>query len=84
MYPSFESAKAVKTGKIPYPNKKSEKRLGGHALLAVEYRDGKKKGQGVVIARNSWGKRWGDHGYCYFPYRFFKDKDLTFDLWTGR
>lgn len=84
IYDSFEGSKAAKTGIIPFPQKKKEKRLGGHALLAVGYRDGKKKGQGVVIARNSWGTGWGNKGYCYIPYRFFKDKDLIFDLWTGR
>jgi C1A family cysteine protease len=84
VYESFERDQAAKTGKIPYPNKRNEKRLGGHALLAVGYRDGKKKGQGVVIARNSWGTGWGNKGYCYIPYRFFRDKDLIFDLWTGR
>jgi hypothetical protein len=25
-----------------------------------------------------------DQGYCYIPYRFFRDKGLIFDLWTGR
>ncbi|OPH58657.1 xylellain [Paenibacillus ferrarius] len=84
VYESFEGAAAAKTGKIPYPNRKKEQLLGGHALLAVGYKDGKKKGQGVIIVRNSWGKAWGARGYGYLPYSFFKNNGLTFDYWTGK
>ncbi|MDD9268749.1 C1 family peptidase [Paenibacillus sp. GCM10023248] len=84
IYASFESLAAARTGRIPYPNRSKEMLLGGHAMLAVGYRDGKKKGQGVVIARNSWGRGWGDQGYCYLPYAFFKNRLLTFDYWTGK
>lgn len=84
LYSSFESKEAIKTGIIPVPNRKKEKLLGGHALLAVGYKDGKVKGQGYVIVRNSWGKAWGDGGYCYIPYSFFKNRALTFDYWTGK
>ncbi|MDR6551246.1 C1 family peptidase [Paenibacillus qinlingensis] len=84
LYASFESKKASLTGKIPYPDRKKEQLLGGHALLAVGYKDDKKAGQGVIIARNSWGTAWGDGGYCYLPYSFFKNKKLTFDYWTGK
>ncbi|TXK84049.1 C1 family peptidase [Paenibacillus sp. N3.4] len=84
IYESFESAQAAKTGRIPYPNRKKERLLGGHALLAVGFKDGKEKGKGSVIVRNSWGKDWGDQGYCYIPYSFFKNKRVTFDYWTGK
>ncbi|MFD0692895.1 C1 family peptidase [Paenibacillus sp. GCM10027628] len=84
IYESFEGPQASRTGRIPYPNRKKEQLLGGHALLAVGYKDGKQKGQGTVIVRNSWGKAWGDNGYCYLPYSFFKNSGLTFDYWTGR
>ncbi|WP_156396388.1 C1 family peptidase [Paenibacillus sp. Soil724D2] len=84
LYQSFESPLAARTGRIPYPNRKKEQMLGGHALLAVGYKDGKKKGQGTVIVRNSWGKAWGDQGYCYMPYSFFKNNVMTFDYWTGK
>ncbi|NOU68022.1 cysteine peptidase [Paenibacillus sp. LMG 31461] len=84
IYASFENKTASKTGKIPYPNRKKESLLGGHALLAVGYKDGKEKGKGVIIARNSWGTAWGDAGYCYIPYSFFRNKSLTFDYWTGK
>jgi len=62
-----------------------EPRLGGHALLVVGYDDEKQH----FIVRNSWGKEFGDGGYCYMPYEFFASKykqgeneqDNTFSYW---
>lgn len=79
VYDSFESFDTSCGGKIPMPNKTTEKMLGGHALLAVGYDDDAKN----VIVRNSWGVNWGDHGYCYIPYDFINDITLTNDMWTG-
>ncbi|KRF39217.1 hypothetical protein ASG93_23390 [Paenibacillus sp. Soil787] len=82
LYESFQSPEAAQTGKISVPKKKRERVLGGHALLAVGYVD---RGQsGYVIVRNSWGEDWGDHGYCYIPYKMFQDPDSVMDMWTGR
>lgn len=80
VYESFESEEVARTGKIPVPNVCREELLGGHAVLAVGYRDGW-LGKGEVIIRNSWGSEWGDDGYCYFPYKMF-DKNIVFDMWT--
>ncbi|MGG1552627.1 C1 family peptidase [Paenibacillus ferrarius] len=84
IYSSFTGKSPSKTGKVPLPNRRTDKLLGGHALLAVGYREGKRKGEGYIIARNSWGKAWGDQGYCYIPYAFFRSSKLTFDYWTGK
>lgn len=84
LYESFESEEVAKTGKVPYPRKTKERVLGGHAMLAVGYKDSARSGQGYVIVRNSWGETWGDKGYCYIPYRMFKDPGLMLDMWTGR
>lgn len=75
VYESFESAAVAKTGIVPLP-KKSESVLGGHAVCAVGYDDQKH----VVICRNSWGARWGDHGYFTLPYAYFTST-LTGDYW---
>ena len=51
----------------------------GHAVCAVGYDDDKQ----IVIIRNSWGDKWGDKGYCYFPYELFQN-GIVQDMWTGR
>ncbi len=65
-------------GIIPVPDIKTEKLMGGHAVMAVGYDDAKN----VLIMRNSWGKGWGDQGYFYMPYEYFK-LALVEDVWTG-
>ncbi|HEX3043661.1 MAG TPA: C1 family peptidase [Bacillota bacterium] len=80
IYQSFESDQVAATGKIPAP-KSTEKYLGGHALLAVGYVNTTHR-SGYVIVRNSWGKDWGDQGYCYMPYSVFNK--LVTDMWTGQ
>ena len=77
VYESFESDNATITGIIPVPNIDSETLLGGHALVCVGYDDSKSS----FIVRNSWGKSWGDDGYCYIPYSYLSDDNLTSDLW---
>jgi len=82
VYESFESDQVAKTGIVPLP-KRGEQLLGGHAILAVGYKDDTKiKGQGVVICRNSWGENWGDKGYFYLPYSYFAH--YVTDMWTGK
>jgi hypothetical protein len=51
---------------------------GWHAMLCVGYSDPDK----VFIIRNSWGKDWGDKGYCYIPYDYVINKDYNgHDSW---
>jgi C1A family cysteine protease len=40
------------------------KALGGHAVCVVGYNDP----EGCWLIKNSWGKRWGDHGYVRIAY----------------
>jgi C1A family cysteine protease len=56
----------------------SEKVLGGHAVTLVGYDDTK----GTFKVRNSWSAKWGDKGYCYFPYDYITDSNLCSDFWT--
>jgi len=79
VYESFESAKTRTTGVVSMPMR-DERMVGGHAVCAVGYDDGKK----WFIVRNSWGPRWGDRGYFYLPYGYITRASLASDFWTIR
>lgn len=79
VYESFERATTATTGKVTMP-KSGERLLGGHAVMAVGYDDTKK----VFIVRNSWSEKWGDKGYCYMPYDYLQNRNLSDDFWTIR
>ena len=79
VYESFESAAVAKTGTVPMPGP-AEKMLGGHAVLAVGYDDPHHR----FLARNSWGPRWGLHGYFTLPYAYLLEENLSDDFWTIR
>ena len=68
-----------KTGQVPMPNTQ-EQVLGGHALLAVGYSDSTR----TFRFRNSWGPRWGQHGYGLIPYAYLENANLARDFWTIR
>jgi C1A family cysteine protease len=65
VYESFESPQVAKTGVVPMPAP-SEQTLGGHAVMAMGYDDGKQ----VFIVRNSWRPGWGLKGYFLMPYAY--------------
>jgi len=77
VYSSFMTQAMAKTGMMPMPAK-TEKVMGGHAVLGVGYDDVRK----VFIVRNSWGSGWGDKGYFYMPYNYITNLDLSTDFWT--
>ena len=69
-------------GFLPMPNGYL---LGGHALMISGWDNSlthtyktaymeNKTFKGFFRVRNSWGDSWGDKGYCWVPYQFFKDK----------
>jgi C1A family cysteine protease len=62
---------------MPMPPR-SDKLLGGHAVLAVGYDDHKQ----LFTIRNSWGDKWGDKGYFYMPYKYITNHNLCDDFWT--
>ena len=51
--------------------------MGYHAVALVGYEKNKS-----VIVRNSWGKDWGEEGYCYFPINYVIDRNYNDDFWV--
>ena len=78
VYSSFESQRVARTGIVPYPNIRTERILGGHAVVACGYDDSRQ----AFLVRNSWGTSWGIGGYCWMPYKIFTDPNMTTDLWV--
>jgi C1A family cysteine protease len=76
-YEGFASAKTAKTGVVDMPKPK-ERVVGGHAICIVGYDDSKE----LLKFQNSFGKDWGDHGYGYIPYEYYRA--FTSDAWTFR
>jgi C1A family cysteine protease len=76
LYSGFKKA-GRNGGKVSLPDPDSEKSLGGHAMLCVGYSETDK----VFLVRNSWGKEWGDEGYCYIPYDYMTNPEFTADCW---
>ncbi|MGD9533028.1 MAG: C1 family peptidase [Candidatus Nitrosocosmicus sp.] len=80
-------------GVFPYPSP-GEQLEGGHSVLIVGYdddkvarnaRDGNTK-TGCFLIRNSWGEEWGDDGFGWIPYEYFRagpNGDVfADDVWT--
>jgi C1A family cysteine protease len=78
VYTSFETS-VGSDGIMPMPQP-DEKVLGGHAVVAVGYKP--IKGQLYFECRNSWGTRWGDHGYFWMPAAYITSPSLASDFWV--
>src|SRR5579859_3685584 len=63
--------------------------MGGHAMLAVGYRDDDNApGGGYFIVRNSWGDVWGREnpdgaGYGHIPYQLIAEQNMVAFAITG-
>lgn len=77
VYESFETVRVAQTGIMSMP-KKTERTLGGHAVMAAGYSMKDKR----LIVRNSWGKGWGQKGYFTMPFEYAAT--LAQDFWTIR
>lgn len=80
LFESFMSASTAKSGIIPMPKQKTEKRVGGHAMTIIGHDDSKK----AFLVVNNWGDKWGFGGCCWFPYDYMVNDDLVGDLWSPR
>jgi C1A family cysteine protease len=87
VYSSYAQTK-TNGGAFPCPTP-SERRVGGHAVVAAGYDDDKvirnepdgPEVKGAFLIRNSWGTEWGDGGYGWLPYRYVTD-GLASDWWS--
>ncbi len=77
VYESFESETVATTGIMPMPAP-HERKLGGHAVMAVGYDNASR----MMIVRNSWGAGWGQNGYFMMPYEFIISRSMASDFWT--
>lgn len=80
LYASFETAAVMRSAVMPVPDTEREEFRGGHAVMAVGYDDQKK----AVLIRNSWGRKWGERGYFWMPYKLITNPKLAHDFWTIR
>ena len=76
VYEHVMSATVARTGRIHLPGK-SERMLGGHAVMAVGYQESTR----MVLFRNSWGVAWGRSGYGQMPYAYLESRELSDDFW---
>lgn len=76
VYAHVMSAAVARTGRIRLPGK-SERMLGGHAVMAVGYQESTR----MVLFRNSWGAAWGCSGYGQMPYAYLESRELSDDFW---
>lgn len=77
VYEGFESRQCAATGYLQMPGKK-DKCYGGHAVLACGY-DREKR---LILVRNSWGPKWGQHGYFWMPFDYILNPNLADDFWV--
>lgn len=67
LYQSFMTHTVSRSGEMPMPMR-GEEVVGGHAVAAVGYDDAKQ----AFLVRNSWGNDWGQAGYFWMPFAYFK------------
>ena len=83
MIPSRCYEEAAKTGVMPQATDAERRGRpgGGHAMLMVGY----DKPRRMFLVRNSWGRSWGEDGYCWIPFDlmdFFSPADQFWIVMT--
>ncbi len=58
--------------RIPSGNEIQRNQSGNHAMVICGYNDEAR----FFVVRNSWGRKFGDNGYCYIPYGYIENEAL--------
>lgn len=66
-------------GIVPVPHA-AEIENGGHAMLITGY----DLDTGMYLVRNSWGRQWGDNGYCRIPFSLVDDPEVAWGFFIIR
>jgi len=74
VYDSFEHVNHNHDYTVALPGK-TESPIGAHAMCLVGY-DQRRQ---LLLARNSFGTEWGEHGYCWIPYDYATSEFI--DMW---
>ena len=53
--------------------RKNAHRFGGHAICYVGF----DRARGLLKFKNSWGMKWGDHGYGYLPFESVEEQWIS-------
>lgn len=77
VYSSFETV--GKNGIVSMPTE-GEQYLGGHSPAICGYDT--INGELYYRVRNSWGPKWADKGYCWFPEEYIMNTKLSSDFWV--
>lgn len=75
VFSSFDRPEVGVTGRVPLPWK-FDKLVGGHCVVMAGHNDKTE----LFKWKNSYGTKWGDRGYGYFSYEYFKK--FAMDCWV--
>jgi len=83
VFSQMESDEALATGFIRVPTA-GQSNIGGHEMHIIGADDSKQVfgEMGAFEVQNSWGPDWGDHGFCWIPYRYFA-VERDWDFWMA-
>lgn len=70
IYNSFQPRRGFV--RIPSENEIQHEQSGNHAMVICGYNDETH----FFVVRNSWGREFGDKGYCYIPYGYIENENL--------
>lgn len=77
IYSSMLTDGVARSGIVKLPSK-SDRVVGGQSMVLVGYDNDKK----CWLARNHWGSKWGDKGYCWIPFNYLTNPQLAGDFWV--